>query len=145
MTRSVFFVLAIWGLFACGSNQDKGATSSLDDKLPKIEFTEDIKNFDFGTITEGEQVQHSFKFKNAGDFPLIINNVSASCGCTIPEWPRDPIGPGEESTILVRFNSKGKEGPQFKTVTIFANTNPATNDIQFKAEVLPTKDSTAVK
>ncbi len=145
MKHLILLVLPLLGLFACGSNQDKSATSSLDDKLPKIEFSEDIKNFDFGTLTAGQQVEHSFKFKNSGDFPLIINNVSASCGCTIPEWPRDPIGPDEEGTILVRFNSKGKEGPQFKTVTIFANTNPATNDIQFKADVLPAKDSANVQ
>lgn len=147
MKRSLFIVLTLWGLWSCGSTQDKSASSSLDDKLPKIEFADDIKNVDFGTITEGQQVERKFKFKNTGDFPLIINNVSASCGCTIPEWPRDPIGPDEEGTILVRFNSKGKQGPQFKTVTIFANTNPATNDIQFKADVTPapTADSTAAK
>ena len=124
-------------------NQDKSASTGLDDKLPKFEFAEDIKNFDFGTLTAGQQVEHSFKFKNVGDFPLIINNVTASCGCTIPQWPRDPIGPGEQGTILVRFNSKGKEGQQFKTVTIYSNTNPATTDIQFKADVTPAKDSTA--
>ncbi|MCA0232993.1 MAG: DUF1573 domain-containing protein [Bacteroidetes bacterium] len=147
MRRSLFIVLTLWGLWSCGSTQDQSASSSLDDKLPKIEFADDIKNVDFGTIAEGQQVERKFKFKNTGDFPLIINNVSASCGCTIPEWPRDPIGPDEEGTILVRFNSKGKQGPQFKTVTIFANTNPATNDIQFKADVTPapTADSTATK
>ncbi|MEZ4904281.1 MAG: DUF1573 domain-containing protein [Spirosomataceae bacterium] len=145
MKRFLFFVSLI-GLFAsCGSNQDKSATSNLDDKLPKMEFEEDIKNFDFGTLTAGQEVEHTFKFKNVGDFPLIINNVSASCGCTIPQWPREPIGPGEEGVILVHFNSKGKEGPQFKTVTIFANTNPATSDIQFKADVLAAKDSTTVQ
>lgn len=147
MRRSLFIVLTLWVLWSCGSTQDQSASSSLDDKLPKIEFADDIKNVDFGTIAEGQQVERKFKFKNTGDFPLIINNVSASCGCTIPEWPRDPIGPDEEGTILVRFNSKGKQGPQFKTVTIFANTNPATNDIQFKADVTPapTADSTATK
>lgn len=142
--RSIFFILLSIALLSCGSNQDKSATSNLDDKLPKMEFSEDIKNFDFGTLTAGQEVEHTFKFKNTGDFPLIINNVSASCGCTIPEWPREPIGPGEEGAILVHFNSKGKEGPQFKTVTIFANTNPATSDIQFKADVTPAKDSTTV-
>lgn len=147
MKHCLFFVFTILGLWSCGSNQDKSASNSLDDKLPKIEFVDDVKNVDFGTVVEGKQVERKFKFKNAGDFPLIINNVSASCGCTIPEWPRDPIGPDEEGTILVRFNSKGKEGPQFKTVTIFANTNPATSDIQFKAEVVPApaKNTTTTK
>ncbi|AXE17996.1 DUF1573 domain-containing protein [Runella rosea] len=139
--RYLFLALVSTVLFSCGSNQDKNATSNLDDKLPKFEFAEDIKNVDFGSIKEGAQVEHTFKFKNAGDFPLIINNVSASCGCTIPEWPRQPIGPGDEGAILVRFNSKGKQGQQFKTVTIYANTNPATTDIQFKADVEAAKDS----
>lgn len=139
--RYLFLALVSMVLFSCGSNQDKNATSNLDDKLPKFEFAEDIKNVDFGSIKEGAQVEHTFKFKNAGDFPLIINNVSASCGCTIPEWPRQPIGPGDEGAILVRFNSKGKQGQQFKTVTIYANTNPATTDIQFKADVEAAKDS----
>ncbi len=141
--RYLFLALVSTVLFSCGSNQDKNATSSMDDKLPKFEFAEDIKNVDFGSLKEGAQVEHTFKFKNAGDFPLIINNVSASCGCTIPEWPRQPIGPGDEGSILVRFNSKGKQGQQFKTVTIFANTNPATTDIQFKANVEAAKDSVA--
>jgi len=145
MKRILFFVSLI-GIFAsCGSNQNQSATSSLDDKLPKMVFSEDIKDFDFGTLTAGQEVEHRFKFKNEGDFPLIINNVSASCGCTIPQWPREPIGPGEGGDILVHFNSKGKEGPQFKTVTIFANTNPATSDIKFKANVEPVKDSTTVQ
>lgn len=139
--RYLLLVLVSTVLFSCGSNQDKNATSNLDDKLPKFEFAEDIKNVDFGSLKEGAQVEHTFKFKNVGDFPLIINNVSASCGCTIPEWPRQPIGPGDEGAILVRFNSKGKQGQQFKTVTIFANTNPATTDIQFKADVEAAKDS----
>jgi len=139
--RYLFLALVSTVLFSCGSNQDKNATSNLDDKLPKFEFAEDIKNVDFGSLKEGAQVEHTFKFKNAGDFPLIINNVSASCGCTIPEWPRQPIGPGDEGAILVRFNSKGKQGQQFKTVTIYANTNPATTDIQFKANVESAKDS----
>lgn len=139
--RYLFLALVSTVLFSCGSNQDKNATSNLDDKLPKFEFAEDIKNVDFGSLKEGAQVEHTFKFKNAGDFPLIINNVSASCGCTIPEWPRQPIGPGDEGAILVRFNSKGKQGQQFKTVTIYANTNPATTDIQFKANVEAAKDS----
>lgn len=137
------FLLVLWVPIAisCGSNQDKSATTSLDDKLPKIEFAENIKEFSFGTISEGQQVEHLFKFKNAGDFPLIINNVAASCGCTIPEWPHEPIGPDEESAIKVRFNSKGKVGPNAKTVTIYANTNPTATTINFTVEVVVHPDS----
>ncbi|MCH2021886.1 MAG: DUF1573 domain-containing protein [Saprospiraceae bacterium] len=88
----------------------------------KIEFEEEV--FDFGSIIEGEVVEHIFKFKNTGKTPLIINHAKGSCGCTIPEWPHDPISPGVTSKIKVKFNSKGKQGEQNKTVTISANTIP---------------------
>jgi hypothetical protein len=88
----------------------------------KIEFDEEV--FDFGNIVEGEVVEHIFKFKNIGKSPLIINHAKGSCGCTIPEWPHDPIVPGATSQIKVKFNSKGKQGEQDKTVTISANTIP---------------------
>ncbi len=135
----VFILLA-----SCGSNQDKSAVANgFSEKLPKMEFEKDAQGFDFGDMTEGQVVEHTFKFKNTGEFPLIINNVTASCGCTIPQWPRDPIGPDESNVIKVRFNSKGKRGPQSKTVTVYANTDPAYSEIHFTASVYPAKDSTA--
>lgn len=80
--------------------------------------------FDFGTIDDGEVVNHVFKFKNTGKEPLIISNAKGSCGCTVPQWPREPIAPGASGEIKVEFNSKGKTGLQTKKVTITANTNP---------------------
>jgi len=137
--KSSFYALGIvlMGLLAaCSSNQDKTtAASSLSDKMPKIKFEDNVKDVDFGTITEGDTVQRNFKFSNAGEFPLIINNVSTSCGCTVPQWPRDPIGPGETSSILVKFNSRGKMGSQAKAISIYANTDPAVTEITFKAMV----------
>ncbi|BDS10465.1 DUF1573 domain-containing protein [Aureispira anguillae] len=87
-----------------------------------IEFEEEV--FDFGDIVEGESVEHLFKFKNTGKNPLVISHAQGSCGCTVPEWPKDPIAPGEGGEIKVKFNSKGKHGEQNKTVTISANTIP---------------------
>jgi Protein of unknown function (DUF1573) len=127
-----------FGLPGCDGSQKAGetTTAATNAKMPKIELAE--KNLhDFGTITEGDTVEHVFKFQNAGNFPLIINNITASCGCTTPEWSRDPIAPGEESFVRVRFNSRHKEGEQNKTVTIFANTEPAMTDIRFRAMVNP--------
>lgn len=92
------------------------------DNAAKIEFEEEV--FDFGSIVEGESVEHVFKFKNTGKNPLIINLAQGSCGCTVPEWPRDPILPGKGGEIKVKFNSKGKQGEQDKSVTISANTIP---------------------
>jgi hypothetical protein len=101
----------------------------------KIEFVEEV--FDFGEITEGEVVEHIFKFKNTGENPLIINNAKGSCGCTAPEWPRSPIEPGGEGEMKVKFNSKGKNGKQDKTVTITANTLPNTTVIRVVGAVIP--------
>lgn len=88
----------------------------------QITFEEEV--FDFGEITEGEKVEHIFKFTNTGKNPLVISKATGSCGCTVPEWPREPIAPGQDGEIKVSFNSKGKQGEQDKRVTIQANTIP---------------------
>jgi hypothetical protein len=67
-------------------------------------------------------VVHIFKVKNTGEKNLIIGNAFGSCGCTVPEWPKEPVAPGAEATIRVKFNSAGKEGEQNKTVTLQVNT-----------------------
>jgi Protein of unknown function (DUF1573) len=133
-------------LLGCRSNQDAStAQTNYGDKMPKMVFAEDVKNFDFGTITEGQIVEHKFKFENKGDFPLVINNVSTSCGCTVPEWPKEPIESGDSGVILVRFNSKNKMGSQSKSVSISANTNPPYSEIQFRVDVEAKKDSIPAK
>jgi len=96
-------------------------------------FEEEI--FDFGTINEGEVVEHLFKFKNEGQVPLIISNIQASCGCTSPEWSKSPVKPGGEGFVKVVFNSRGKSGVQSPTVTIQANTNPSVTRLRLKGEV----------
>ncbi len=100
-----------------------------------VEFEE--MEFDFGTIDEGEKASHKYKFKNTGSEPLIISNAKGSCGCTVPQWPKDPIAPGESSEILVEFNSKNKKGKQSKRVTITANTDPTQTFLTIKGEVTP--------
>lgn len=99
-----------------------------------IEFEE--TEFNFGTIDSGEKVSYVFKFKNAGDAPLIITSAKGSCGCTVPFFPKVPVLPGETSEIEVEFNSKGKMGKQSKRVTINANTDPAMTFLTIKGEVL---------
>lgn len=102
--------------------------------LPSIEF--EIKDHDFGTITEGDIVEKIFKFTNNGDAPLIISNAASTCGCTVPVWPKQPIKVGESGEIQVRFNSRKKVGIQNKTITITANTYPSANKVRIKANVL---------
>ncbi len=100
----------------------------------QISFNENA--FDFGTLEEGDKVEHVFKFTNTSDNPLTISNARGSCGCTVPEWPRDPIAPGEEGEIKVKFDSKGKKGKQNKTVTITANTEPANTMLTISSDVI---------
>lgn len=101
--------------------------------LPVFSFTEE--HFDFGRILEGEVVTHEFVFTNTGNADLIIENVKPSCGCTTPDWTKEPILPGEQGSIKVQFDSKGKSGMQKKSVTVTANTQPRTKVINFQGDV----------
>ncbi len=91
---------------------------------------------DFGTIKEGEPAIHVFKFTNTGQNPLKIESAKASCGCTAPEYPKDPIQPGNQGEIKVTFHTKGRLGAQHKAVTINANTSPVSTRIFIKANVV---------
>lgn len=101
---------------------------------PLMKFEEEV--FDFGKIIQGEKVTHAFTFTNIGKKNLIISSANGSCGCTVPEWPKEPIKPGATDKVNVVFNSEGKRGIQEKTVTIVTNCEPATLVIRIKAEVI---------
>ena len=92
---------------------------------PTTTMTFDETEFNFGTVNDGEVVEHVFTFTNTGKEPLIISNASGSCGCTVPEWPKEAIKPGDKGKVTVRFDSKKKAGDRRQKVTITANTNPA--------------------
>lgn len=102
--------------------------------LPEIKFEEETH--DFGRITQGEKVTFGFKFKNTGGSNLIISSAAGSCGCTVPEYPKKPIAPGEEATINVVFSSEGKSGLVEKSVTLVTNCEPSTKIIYIKANVI---------
>lgn len=94
-------------------------------------FTNDGgKVWDFGTIKQGDSPEFTFNFKNTGNEPMIISNAKGSCGCTVPQWPKEPIAPGATGEINVKFNSKNKKGAQNKTVTLTANTTPPTTKLR---------------
>lgn len=106
----------------------------------------DELEFDYGTIDQGEKVNHTYKFSNTGSEPLIISNAKGSCGCTVPSWPKEPIPVGGTGEIAVQFDSKGKKGKQSKRVTITANTDPAQSFLTIKGEVnAPETAPTAAK
>lgn len=106
-----------------------------DPNLPKTTMEFKTLEHDFGKQKAGGKFTHDFEFKNTGKEPLIINNAKGSCGCTVPEWPKEPIAPGASGKIKVEFDSKGKSGPQTKTVTINANTDPNPTRLTIKAEL----------
>ncbi len=85
--------------------------------------------YDFGTVDEGAVITQRFPFRNAGAEPLLISAASSSCGCTVPQVPREPIAPGDTASIFVRFDTQDKAGPQDKVVTLVANTYPNTTAI----------------
>ncbi|ARK11929.1 DUF1573 domain-containing protein [Fibrivirga algicola] len=139
-------LVGLLGQTSCTNRRDAngqpvGEQNAVAGKSAKIEFLEKGVH-DFGQITEGDTVEYLYKFVNKGELPLMINNITASCGCTTPDWPRDPVAPGQESAVRVRFNSRGKQGEQRKSVSIYANTEPAMTNVEFKVLVNPKPDST---
>lgn len=109
------------------------ATPADTTNLPRLQFEELVH--DFGTVDEGAIVTHNFAFTNTGKTPLIIGHARSTCGCTIPEWPKEPIAPGEGGVIEVRFDTKNKYDHQEKKVTITANTYPSDNVVMVKGVV----------
>lgn len=141
--KKILVILSVISFIACGDKTNKAvsvevpltADGKVDTtKLPKFQFNQDA--YDFGTIKQGEKVSYSFIFKNTGSTPLIISSASASCGCTVPSYPEEPIQPGEESKIDVVFDSNGKMGMQTKTITLVANTIPNTKVLYLRGEIV---------
>lgn len=96
----------------------------------------DSQELDLGKITEGEKLSVAFRFKNTGTKPLVISKAWASCGCTVPETPKEPFAPGQEGVIKAIFDSEGKGGfLNTKEVYVNANTSPVTNVLVFKVDV----------
>ena len=112
----------------------KSADGTNNSSLPDIKFEEETH--DFGRITQGEKVTTAFKFKNTGGANLIISSATGSCGCTIPDYPKKPILPGEEAVINVVFSSEGKSGIVEKSVTLVTNCEPSTKIIYIKANII---------
>ncbi|MFM9060081.1 MAG: DUF1573 domain-containing protein [Bacteroidota bacterium] len=148
MTKTIFlYALLVGSLASCRNEKESGQLSadsvelpvSADgsnqpQRLPQLVFDKDLH--DFGQIKAGEKVSYSFRFVNRGGGDLIIQSASGSCGCTVPDYPKEPIPPGREGFIRVMFNSEGKTGIQEKQVTVLSNTMPNTTTVRVKAEIL---------
>ncbi|MEA1873175.1 MAG: DUF1573 domain-containing protein [Bacteroidota bacterium] len=102
--------------------------------IPEFDFP--VKEYNFGTVIQGEKVSYTFTFTNTGGSELIISNVKASCGCTSPKYSKKPIKPGETGNIEVIFDSHGRSGEQNKTIKVFANTQPKTEELRILCNIV---------
>jgi hypothetical protein len=139
------FLITVFA-FACSNDNKKSdvsakdvnvsqtATGSKPTSLPEIKFDESVH--DFGKITQGERVKTSFMFTNIGKANLIISNVSTTCGCTVADYPKDPIAPGKGGKIEVEFNSEGKSGNVERKVTVVSNCEPNATSLTIKSMVI---------
>lgn len=156
---NLFAVIALISVVSCKKNdhsgdiklddknqiiaQEFGAGGTVEVKKPMLKAADypkiEIENgdFDFGTINEGDKAEHVFKLKNTGKTDLLIITAQASCGCTVPEWTKEPIKSGESGEVKIIFNSTGKPGLQQKTVTLTTNTLAGNEKLNFKAIVTP--------
>ncbi|MAE86267.1 MAG: hypothetical protein CMB80_26265 [Flammeovirgaceae bacterium] len=126
---SLFILFVGFGVVA------QNADAEMNQNGPKIAFVESA--YDFGEITQGDVVTHVFKYENTGNEALVISAVRTSCGCTAPDWNREPLAPGETTEMTIRFNSRGKMGMQNKIITITSNAVNSTERIVIKGNVKP--------
>ena len=118
-------------------NVAKAKVRDLESKKGAALISFDKKEYDFGTVNEGDVVKTTFKVTNAGQTDLIIINAQPSCGCTVPTWPRTPIKPGDTADINVKFNTSGKPNRQSKTITLTTNTESGREILTLKGSVIP--------
>lgn len=112
MKRIIFILAAV--LMAVGMVSAQGAKKAV--------LTVEQNVYDFGTIKEADgPVSHTFTVKNTGDAPLVMTRVIASCGCTSPEWPKEPVAPGKTADVKVTYDPEGRPGMFAKTVAIYSN------------------------
>ncbi len=137
LKRKVFFIstiIIIALIFSCKNDKTLDKNTSKNRGYPVIKF--DTTFHHFGTLIQGEQASFTFKFKNTGTSSLIIKDAFSTCGCTVPDYSKEPVAPGGEGKVEVIFNSEGKRGLQFKTVTLKLNTEKKEKTLVIKANVL---------
>jgi hypothetical protein len=140
--KKILFILVATACFVACKQRDKASAGEAkpDVLADTANYTTiqwlDSTTLELGTVKEGPEVEVAYRFKNTGDKNLVIQNVSASCGCTIPETPKEPFAPGQEGTIRAKFTSKGHYGRNDKTITVTANTTGNTTQVlQFHINV----------
>lgn len=124
MKQIIFIFMAILLATGMASAQQKAVISA------------EQTSYDFGTIKEADgKVSHTFQIKNQGDKPLVITRVIASCGCTTPEWTKEPIAPGKTGDIKVTYDPAGRPGPFTKTISVYSNGKTGSFVLTIRGEV----------
>jgi len=135
MKRLLCFSIIILLICSCGKqNGDSDVDNSIVENSAEIKFEREA--IDFHDLNNGEIITGSFKFKNVGKYKLVISEVTTSCGCTVADYPKNPIKPGEEGMISVTYDSKGYSGKRIvKEVFVIANTDPSLTKLLIYANV----------
>lgn len=141
MNKSILALCIACLVFSCNiRNQRDKSGVQLGNTVGRIDDTTSVQLIDslynFGTVTDGDKVEYNFRFRNTGKKPLIIASAVASCGCTVPEKPEEPVQPGETGFLKVVFNSKGRVGEVHKTITVTSNAHPGFPDLELTGKVV---------
>jgi hypothetical protein len=139
MKKFIVLFALVLGIGVVGKAQTAKAAEQSD--APDFKF--DKETYDFGKIPTTKPVSVEFKFTNIGEKPLIISNVSASCGCTVPEWPRTPIKKGQSGVIKVTYTPTPTAMPFTKPITITSNAKISTKYLYIKGQTVAPGDATA--
>jgi len=143
MVKSIVVFCILCAFFSCNIRNTKNKPDVLATKTNQ-NFSDSTSvqmvdsAYDFGKVTDGEKVVYSYRFLNTGKRPLIISSATASCGCTVPEKPEEPVKPGETGFLKVVFNSKGRIGKVHKEITVVSNAYPKFPVLQLTGEVVST-------
>ena len=128
------------GAAVAGAQPIEQAVAAMKDtaRYTTIEWMDSVKQ-DLGTVQEGQIVEISWKFRNSGKYPLVVENVQPGCGCTLADKPKEPVAPGGEGVIKAKFDTKGRPGHADKTMSMTANisnhNNGANTMLHFTADV----------
>lgn len=112
-------------------------TSIIDEtkKQPETSLALSEPSFDFGKIKKGDVVEHIYEVTNTGKNPLIISSVQPTCGCTVPDFTKDPILPGQKGKITLKFNSANFDGVVHKAAQVYANVAKNPIELTFTADI----------
>lgn len=135
----IFYIFDLFFFISCGEKIKQNQSHSDFNKNIPAQIVFDTLKHDFGNIVSGEQVSYSFDFKNRGGTPLFINEVKTECGCTVTQFSREPVKPGNSGTIHVIFDSQGYSGNVFKSMKVYSNASKEQTELEIAAFVKVTE------